>query len=173
MEEQTPALSDEQIQSYVAADAALTTTKPWEFEASSKRMKLYGIILAAITVVLHLFLALVVNLRDNGTTVTAIDQWAYALVGLFFAALFLVAFSRPRIRANADGVDVRNFIGSRFYPWSVIYGLNFEPGARIARLELPEFEYVPVWALTAADGLSTVERIKAFRVLEDRYMPED
>ncbi|MDO4631589.1 MAG: PH domain-containing protein [Corynebacterium sp.] len=166
-------LSDTEIQTYVAADAALTTTKPWELEVTSKRMKLYAYLAAAITIALHTFLALIVTVGDTGTAITIIDQWGYFLVGVLFAALIFIGLHRPRIRVNADGVDVRNFIGSRFYPWSVIYGLSFPEGARVARLELPEFEYVPMWALLAADGPDCVKAIATFRDLEAQYMPED
>ena len=39
-------LSDAEIQAYVAADAALTTTKPWKLEVTSRRMKLYAFLAA-------------------------------------------------------------------------------------------------------------------------------
>lgn len=166
-------LSDAELQQYVAADAALTTTKPWELEISSKKMHLWAILAAAVIVALHVFLAVVVNIGDTGTTVTAVDQWGYFLVGLVFAGLAYAALRRPRVRVNEDGVEVRNFIGSRFYPWLVIYGLNFPEGSKVARLELPEFEYVPLWALQAADGKACVDAVAAFRRLEAKYMPED
>ena len=154
-------LSDAEIQAYVAADAALTTTKPWKLEVTSRRMKLYA------------FLAIVVAVGNTGTAVTVIDQWGYFLVGVLFATVIFIGLHRPRVRANEDGVDVRNFIGSRFYPWAVIYGLSFPETARVARLELPEFEYVPMWAFLAADGADCVTAVEKFRELEAQYMPED
>lgn len=166
-------LSDAELHSYVAADAALTTTKPWELVVTSARMKLYAWLAAGITIAIHTFLAFIVAVGDTGAAVTIIDQWGYFLVGLIFAAVFFIGLSRPRVRVNEDGVDVRNFIGSRFYPWLVIYGLNFPEGARVARLELPEFEYVPLWAMIAADGEKCIAAVEKFRELEAKYMPED
>ena len=92
---------------------------------------------------------------------------------MLFAIVIFIGLHRPRVRANEDGVDVRNFIGSRFYPWAVIYGLSFPETARVARLELPEFEYVPMWAFLAADGADCVTAVEKFRELEAQYMPED
>ncbi len=166
-------LNDAELQSYVAADAALTTTKPWEMVITSKRMKLFAIVMAVLTIAIHVFLAIVVAVGDTGTSVTIIDQWGYFLVGIIFASVFYIGLSRPRVRVNSDGVDVRNFVGSRFYPWVVIYGLNFPEGARMARLELPEFEYVPLWALQSVDGADCIKAVDGFRELEARYMPED
>ena len=166
-------LSDAELQRYVAADAALTTTRPWLLEVASRRMNMLAIIAAVVILAVHIFLAIVVAIGDTGTTVTLVDQWGYFLVGVLFGALAFVALRRPRLRANEDGVQVQNFIGSRFYPWSVIYGLNFPEGAKVARLELPEFEYVPLWALQAADGVDCLQAVEAFRKLEAQYMPED
>ena len=39
-----------------------------------------------------------------------------------------------------------------FAAWLVIYGLTFPRSSRMARLELPEFEYVPLWAIQSGDG---------------------
>ncbi|AHI22874.1 PH domain-containing protein [Corynebacterium vitaeruminis] len=166
-------LSDEEVFAYVAADPALTTTKPWELVVESRKMKMWAWMAAAVVVAVHVFLAIIVAVGDSGTGITLIDQWGYFLVGLIFATVIYIALKRPRVRANSDGVDVRNFLGSQFYPWSVIYGLNFPEGARMARLELPEFEYVPLWAFQSADGIDSVKAVDKFRELEGKYMPED
>jgi hypothetical protein len=169
----TRGISEAEMHAYVAADAAMTSTKPWVIDVTSKRMKLYAILMAVATLAVHIFLAIVVNVGDTGTTVTRIDQWGYLGVGIVLAVVFYLGISRPRVRANEDGVDIRNFIGSRFYPWQVIYGLYFPEGARMPRLELPEFEYVPMWGMQAADGKQTIEAVAKFRELEAKYMPED
>ncbi|WJZ02753.1 PH domain-containing protein [Corynebacterium freiburgense] len=156
----------------VAADAATTTSQPWELVVTSKRMKLIAYASAIGVLGLHIFMAMVVAVGDTGAAVTTIDQWAFVGVGLIFAIAAL-GLQRPRVRANGDGVEVRNFIGTRFYPWSVIYGLSFPKSDRWARLELPEFEFVPMWAFQSADGEAVVQAVAKFRELEDRYMPED
>ena len=160
------------IQRLVAADAATTTTKPWELEVTSQRLKIVAALAIIIVMGVHIFMASVVASGNTGAAVTTIDQWAFVGIGLIISAVCLTIM-RPRVRANEDGVDVRNFIGSRFYPWAVIYGLSFPETARVARLELPEFEYVPMWAFLAADGADCVTAVEKFRELEAQYMPED
>ena len=156
----------------VAADAATTTDKPWDLVVTSKRMKLIAWVSAILVLGLHIFMAMVVAVGDTGTAVTTVDQWAFVGVGIIFAVVAL-GLQRPRVRANADGVEVRNFIGTRFYPWTVVYGLSFPKSDRWARLELPDFEFVPMWAFQSADGAAVVQAVTKFRELEDRYMPED
>ena len=149
------------IQRLVAADAATTTTKPWELEVTSQRLKIVAALAIIIVMGVHIFMASVVASGNTGAAVTTIDQWAFVGIGLII------------VRANEDGVEIRNFIGTRFYPWDVIYGLSFPKGERWARLELPEFEFVPMWAFQSADGARVVTAVEQFRTLEDKYMPED
>jgi len=84
-----------------------------------------------------------------------------------------IALTRPRVRANEDGVQVANIIGTRFYPWTVIYGLSFPKSSRMARLELPEFEYVTLWAIQSGDKERAIRAVEQFRALEAKYMPQD
>ncbi len=115
----------------------------------------------------------VVDVEFTGATVTGIDIFAFPLVGVIISVLAYLAFTRPRVRANEDGVEIRNIVGTRFYPWTVIYGLSFPKGSRMARLELPEFEYVPMWAIQAGDGRDAITAVDDFRALEAKYMPQD
>ena len=64
-------------------------------------------------------------------------------------------------------------LGTRYYPWAVIYGLSFPKGSRMARLELPEFEYVPLWAIQSGDKEDALKAVDDFRALEAKYMPQD
>jgi len=130
------------------------------------------LLLIIIVMGVHIFMASVVASGNTGAAVTTIDQWAFVGIGLIISAVCLTIM-RPRVRANEDGVEIRNFIGTRFYPWDVIYGLSFPKGERWARLELPEFEFVPMWAFQSADGARVVTAVEQFRTLEDKYMPED
>ena len=98
---------------------------------------------------------------------------AFIGVGLVISLLSWIALTRPRVRANEDGVQVRNIIGTRYYPWVVIYGLSFPKGSRMARLELPEFEYVPLWAIQSGDKERALKAVEDFRALEAQYMPQD
>lgn len=167
-------LSDEEIALYASADPfASTSTKPWEFEATSAFLRKFAIIAVCIIIPIHLFMGLTLDIEFTGATVTEIDKFSFPLVGVLISVLVWLMFTRPRVRANADGVEIRNIVGTRFYPWTVIYGLSFPEGSRMARLELPEFEYVPMWALQSADKERVIAAVRKFRELEAKYMPED
>ena len=43
----------------------------------------------------------------------------------------------------------------------------------MARLELPEFEYVPLWAIQSGDNEHALKAVDDFRALEAKYMPQD
>ncbi|WP_257161388.1 PH domain-containing protein [Corynebacterium cystitidis] len=167
-------MTDREIAIMNAADPfAATTDKPWECEATSSFLRKVAIVWVIIVMVIHIFMGVVVDIEYTGAAITPIDKWAYPLIGVIISILSWIALNRPRVRANVDGVEVRNMIGTRFYSWVVIYGLSFPQGARMARLELPEFEYVPLWAIQSADGEKALEYVRDFRKLESKYMPED
>lgn len=167
-----PEQSREQIGRYVAADASVTSSKPWELTVTSPVLRIYAIVAVIIVMAFHIFMAWAVAAREStGAAVTTVDQWSFVGVGLVISALALTML-RPRVRVNSEGVEVRNFLGTRFYPWDLVYGLSFPKGQRWARLELPDFEFVPLWAFQAKDK-DIVAKVNSFRELEDRYMPED
>lgn len=144
----------------------------WLLTVTSRTMRKYAWIAVAMVMAVHIFMGAVVNVGDTGAQVTLIDILAFPMLGLVISAACLLML-RPRVRANANGVEVRNFLGPRFYPWRDVYGLSFPADKQWARLELPDFEFVPMWAMQARDGEDVVEAVRGFRELEDRYMPED
>lgn len=167
-------MSDEQMLAYTSADPfAQTSSKPWEYEATSPYLRKVAIIWIILVMAAHLFMGFTVGLSFTGATVTTIDKFAFPGVGVIISVLSWLALTRPRLRANSDGVEIRNIVGTRFYPWQVIYGLSFPEGSRMARIELPDFEYVPVWALQSGDKQDIVTKVRSFRDLEARYMPQD
>ena len=167
-------LDEKKLAAYTALDPfSVTSNKPWELTITSRRLRLYAFILIPIIMAVHIFMAWQLSLEFTGAAITGIDYLAFPGVGLVISMLVWLAFSRPRVRVNSDGVEVRNIIGTRFYYWELIYGLTFPEGARMARLELPEFEYMPLWAIQASDGKQTIEAVRKFRALEAQYMPED
>ena len=91
----------------------------------------------------HIFMAVVSAIGDTGVAVTVVDpQLSFLGLGLIFSSCILCLL-RPRVRVNEAGVEVRNIFGAQFYRWSIIHGLSFPRNARWARLELPDFEFVP------------------------------
>lgn len=167
-------LTDAELLAYTSADPfASTSTKPWELTVTSSFLRKVAILAVIVVMAVHIFMGITLDIEFTGATITEIDKFAFPGVGVIISILAWLAFTRPRMRANADGVEIRNIVGTRFYPWQVIYGLSFPEGSRLARIELPDFEYVPVWAMQSADGERVLADVRAFRELEARYMPQD
>ncbi|EFG82430.1 PH domain-containing protein [Corynebacterium ammoniagenes] len=167
-------LSDEEILAYTTADPfAMTSTKPWELTITSPFLRKVSWLCIAILIPVHVFMGVMLDVEFTGAYITLIDKFAFPGIGVILSIIAWLVFNRPRLRANADGVEIRNIIGTRFYPWAVIYGLAFPEGSRMARIELPNFEYVPVWAIQSGDKEAAIAATREFRELEAKYMPLD
>lgn len=149
-----------------------TTDEGWLLTVRSPFLRKVAWIAVVIIMALHIFMGVVSAAGDTGATVSAVDQWAFVGIGLLFSAAALT-LTRPRVRVNPRGVEVRNVLGTKFYPWRMIYGLSFPRNSRWARLELPDFEFVPMMAFQVSDKATIAQQVEAFRRLEDRYMPEE
>jgi Bacterial PH domain len=99
---------------------------------------------------------------DTGANFTLSDQIAMFGIGIVLA-LGALWFTRPRVRADRDGVEVRNMLGARRFPWSDVRQVSFPDGSPWARLELPQDEYVPVLAIQAMDGERAVVAMRELR----------
>lgn len=96
------------------------------------------------------------------------DQVAMAVLGLVLAGLVLL-FARPRLRVGPAGLSVRNLLGYRMVPWSEVVGVSFPAGARWARIDLPDDEYIPLMAIQAVDKDRAVDAMETVRTLMARY----
>ena len=152
---------------------ASISTKPWELTIRSPFLKKVAAVCILVLMAVHIFMAAVVDVEFSGLTITWLDKFAFVGVGIILSILTWLVLTRPCVQVNEDGVEVANIIGTRFYPWLVIYGLSFPKGARMARLELPDFEYGPLWAIQAADKELALQAVAEFRELEAKYMPSE
>ncbi len=84
----------------------------------------------------------------------------------------MLLFARPRLRVGAPGVAVRNLFGYRLIPWSEVVGVTFPRGARWARVDLPDDEYIPVMAIQAVDKDRAVDAMDRVRGLLADYRPD-
>lgn len=149
-----------------------TSAEAWELTITSKKLTAWAWIAAVVVLAIHIFMGVVVDFGNTGAKVTVIDRFAFPAIGVILALVALL-LTRARVRVNSRGVEVRNMLSPRFYPWRDIYGLSFPKKSKWARLELPDFEFVPMLALQSADGARTVAAVREFRELEEKYMPED
>lgn len=111
-------------------------------------------------------------LRDTPTGVYfgIADQVAMLLLGLLLAGGALL-FARPRLRVDAEGVEVQNLIGTRRLPWALVLAVSFPDGAPWARLELPDDEYVAVMAIQAADKQHALTALRRLREVHAAHAP--
>jgi Bacterial PH domain len=119
---------------------------------------------AVAIVVLFVVIALVLRTSETGVFFRTADQVALLVVGLFIAGGVLL-LARPRVVADADGIEVRNVLFSRRIPWELVERVAFPDGASWARLDLPDDEYLAVLAIQAVDGSRAVDGIRRVRAL--------
>ena len=119
---------------------------------------------AVVTVASFVAIAVVLRNSDTGVYFRLADQVAMVLLGLFIAGGVLL-LARPRVRADAAGIEVRNILVTRYVPWELVTGVAFPDGASWARLDLPDDEYLAVLAIQAVDGARAVEGIRRVRAL--------
>lgn len=147
------------------------TKVDWDIEIRPRLTPYFAYGSAAIILAVHIALALLLTVRPTGVIYQTADQVAFVLLGVVFAGAILL-FTRPRLRVGEPGVAVRNLFGFRVIPWADVVGLSFHPGARWARLDLPDDEYIPVMAIQAVDKQHAVDAMDRARDLIDRYQPD-
>jgi hypothetical protein len=137
-----------------------------EAAATFRPHRLRWVILPIAAALVAAFAVAGARLGDGGlgAHVGPSDEAATILIGVLLAAGVLMLL-RPRVRADADGIEVRNVVGTRRFEWAATRGLSFREGVPWARLELPAEEYVPMTAIQAADGVRAVYAMRELRRL--------
>jgi Bacterial PH domain len=101
---------------------------------------------------------------DDSGTFQRGDQTAMVGLGLLIG-LGILTLARPRVRADAAGVKIRNVVGGYDLPWSVVRKVRFDRNSPWATLELDNDETVSVHALQAADKEYAVDGVRTLRAL--------
>jgi hypothetical protein len=141
-------------------------------EVRPRRVRRVAIPVAVVLVVVFAVAGALLRNTPTGVYFRVSDQVAMVGVGVLLGAAALL-LTRPRLRADTDGVEVRNILNTRHYPWSMIQAITFPDGAAWARLELPEDEYVPILAIQATDGKHAVLAMRALRHLRREVASAD
>jgi Bacterial PH domain len=122
-----------------------------------------------LAIVVVIFFAVVATLltgpTDSGKGVfETSDQIAMIVLGVL-GALAILAFTRPRVTADADRVKIRNVIGGYDLPWGVVRAVRFDRGNPWVTLELEDDDVVAVMAIQAVDKDSAVAAARTLRTL--------
>jgi hypothetical protein len=81
------------------------------------------------------------------------------------AACGVLLFTRPRVTADAEGIRVRNVLGSYAVEWDVVKAVTFGRGAPWLTLELHDDDVLNVMAVQAADKEHAVKVARQLRNL--------
>jgi hypothetical protein len=121
-------------------------------------------VVAALLVAAFVVIALLLKEGDTGVIFHTSDQVAMVGIGLALGLAVLWP-TWPRVRADDQGIEVRNMLGPRRYSWAEVRGVSFPDGSAWARLELPADEYVPMLAIQAMDRERAVAAMRELRRL--------
>jgi hypothetical protein len=144
------------------------TAEGWDVEVRPYLTPRFAYVAAALIVAAHVTVGVLLKVGTTGVIFRTADQVAIALLGVVIGG-FVCLFARPRVRVGAAGVAVRNLFGYRVFAWDIVRGLSFHPGARWARLDLPDDEYVPVMAIQAVDKGRAVDAMDRVRAAMQKY----
>ncbi|HEY9415422.1 MAG TPA: PH domain-containing protein [Pseudonocardia sp.] len=120
-------------------------------------------VIAAMSVV-----AALLRTVSTGVYFRLADQVAMVMLGVLMAGGLLL-FARPRVRAGAGGVEIRNIVGTRLFEWPEVRGFGFPDSATWGRLELDDYEYVPILAVQVVDGARSIAAMQGLRDLHARH----
>ena len=143
----------------------------WDVEIRPHLTPYFAYAAAALILAAHIAVGVLLKISSTGVIFQTADQVAIALLGVVIASAVLL-FARPRLRVGAPGVSVRNLVGDRLIPWSDVVDVSFPLGARWARVDLPDDEYIPAMAIQAVDKERAVEAMDNVRELLVRYRPD-
>jgi hypothetical protein len=96
------------------------------------------------------------------------DQAALIALGVLLA-LGILAFTRPRVTADARHVVIRNVVGGYDLPWAVVRAVRFDRGSPWVTLDLQDDDVVAVMAIQAADKEYALARVRELRALFTAY----
>jgi hypothetical protein len=143
----------------------------WDLEVRPHLTPYFAYGAAALILAAHVTVGALLKISSTGVIFRTADQVAIALLGVVIAGAVLM-FARPRLRVGASGVSVRNLFGDKLIPWTDVVDVSFPLGARWARVDLPDDEYIPAMAIQAVDKERAVEAMDNVRELLVRYRPD-
>lgn len=125
---------------------------------------------AAVTIfVLFAVLATALTGKTEGGGVFRTgDQVAMVILGALIGA-GVMAFARPRVRADEHGIRVRNIVGGYELPWEVVRAVRFSRHSPWASLDLADDDEVTLMAIQAVDKEYALDAVRALRRLHSAH----
>ena len=142
----------------------------WELEVRPHLTPYFAYGAAFVILAAHITVGALLKIGSTGVLFQTADQVAMAGLGVVLAGAVLL-LTRPRLRAGESGLAVRNLLGEKLIAWPDIVGVSFPAGARWARVDLPDDEYIPLMAIQSVDKGRAVTAMDSVRELLARYRP--
>ena len=150
--------------------AERTPGTPVLLQVRPRRITILASIAATLVIGSMVVIGLLLRDTNEGVTFTVNDQIGLIGIGLVLGAAIMTA-ARPRLRADENGMSVRNVFGETFVPWSLVLRVAFPSGAHWAELQMPDDEVKAVMAIQAMDRGRAVTALERLRALHERYAP--
>ena len=147
-----------------------TPGAPVLLQVRPRRITIFASIAAALVIGSMVVIGLLLRDTNEGVTFTVNDQIGLIGIGLVLGAVIMTA-ARPRLRADQNGMSVRNVFGETFVPWPLVVRVAFPTGAHWAELQMPDDEVKAVMAIQAMDRVRAVTALERLRALHQRYAP--
>jgi hypothetical protein len=145
-------------------------SESWDLQVRPHLTPYFAYGAAILILAAHVMVGVLLKARSTGVVFQTADQFAIAGFGVVVAGAVLL-FARPRLRVGKNGLAVRNMLGEKLIAWPDVVGVSFPMGARWARVDLPDDEYVPLMAIQAVDKERAVAAMDRVRELVSRYRP--
>jgi len=142
----------------------------WDLQVRPHLTSYFAYGAAILILAAHVVVGVLLKARSTGVVFQTADQFAMAGLGVVIAGAVLL-FARPRLRVGKNGLAVRNMLGEKLIAWPDVVGVSFPMGARWARVDLPDDEYVPLMAIQSVDKERAVAAMDRVRELVSRYRP--
>ena len=145
-------------------------TDRWLLVVRPRRVTIICAVSAVVVLVAMIVVGILLQRADDGVSFRATDQIGLIGVGIVVAAAIMTG-ARPRLRADASGLYVRNVLGEAFFEWAVVLRVAFPEGSHWAQLLLADDETYPVTAIQAMDRQRAVDALRQIRALHTQYAP--
>jgi len=142
----------------------------WELQVRPHLTPYFAYGAAVVILATHVVIGVMLKASSTGVVFQTADQVAMVGLGVVIAGAVLL-FARPRLRAGRSGLAVRNMLGEKVIAWPEVVDVSFPAGARWARVDLADDEYIPLMAIQAVDKERAVAAMDKVRELLSRYRP--
>ena len=147
-----------------------TTDSDWDVVLRPRLTPYVAYVAAGVVATAGIVVGFLLKIRYTGAIIQTADQVSMGVLGVILAGAILL-LATPRLRIGPAGIGVRNILTERVVPWSDVVDVSFPPSARWARVDLADYEYVPVLAIQAIDRERAVTSMDTLRTLRDKYRP--